>query len=266
MVPSLTVREIEFHGSTRVSSQDTEVVEMEPGRTYTVGREPGPMAEGGVPIGVGEHRDATVSGQALTVSVDKGGWTLSIRNRNGAELRPWGTPARVLIPSSTGQPPEATDAVVFWPRVGVRLLGRLSSRDLAQRRLEHWILLEHNGFPYPRVVDPHPTLVNTPLEVRPGRGTFTRRNPALLTATQRRAVEAVFADYLSWPPVSSPVVKVQSSAANLVGGSRQNLQALLGTARERAAQLGTPGQDITDPIYMYALVANGYLSPDPHIN
>lgn len=225
-VAEATVRAVEFDVNLRRKLSFT-AVSMADDTTVTAGR------GGDVILGM-DPRDDGVSRLALSIT-RSAGWQLSVQNRNGAVVQPWGqAPVWVEAQASwTGG----------WPRVGVRLIG-------SNRSVEHWVLLQGPQHPAP-IDDAMPTV--------PGQ-THRPTLPKPLTPGQAAAVRMVFREYLAWPPVSGAAPVPLAAAANRLGISSTALQERLSRVQDRAYLLGLHQQiGVSDPGYVQLLVRHGYI-------
>lgn len=174
--------------------------------------------------------DPGISRIAATVTATATGWTIETTNRNGAVLHPWG-----LAPL-----PSPGRVQLDWPLVGIRVLGAAASH--------HWILLER---PAPPAVD------------RPEGAVVTKEadRPRALTALEMATLRAVFGPQMAWPPEADgggPLLIKQ--AARQLEAKATTVKARLEAVRAKAAALGLARQvGVTDPEYLYLLVAHGYV-------
>ncbi len=205
---------------------------IRPGESLLVGR------EGDVAVGV-DAGDLGVSRRAAVVSATREGWDLQVTNRNGAVLHPWGQ-APVLARQRE---------VASWPLVGLRVRGEDDA-------LTHWVLLEAEDVLTARA---------GALHRGHGPTTATPARPAApLTDAQLAAVRAVFAEFLSWPPVRSPQAAPLRRAARALGISEAGVKDRLQHVRRRAVALGLSGPDsVVDPGYVHVLVRAGLLPVPP---
>jgi hypothetical protein len=81
-------------GACRVTGART----LEVGQTLEIGR------EGDLALGVSVPSSA-VSRTAVTVTVNQHGWELTVGNRNGAALHPWGQAPELAAPRGYLDPP-----------------------------------------------------------------------------------------------------------------------------------------------------------------
>jgi hypothetical protein len=192
--------------------------------------------EGELPIAT-DPEDPGVSRVALTVTARPAGWELWGSNRNGVVLHRWGQPAATL---------ELERAVhVRWPRIGVRLSGTLPGT-------EHWVLLEGDDYAVSAPASP---------QIDTADGTVVPAPPRPLTEPQRMALVSVFAEYLAWPPLTSPQPVARETAGRHLGISYAGVVDRLQGAQRKALQLGsTQHVGLMDPDYLYLLVARGYLA------
>jgi hypothetical protein len=205
----------------------------------------GRPARRGVPVTVGRHGDLQlgvevvdegISRVAATITPEDDGWVIKIANRNGAVLYPWG-----LAP----QRAQATQ-VVRWPLVAVRIAGT----ETDQR---HWVLLEDDAYIGP--AEPDTSGFSTRLD----------NQPPPLAPAELAALQAIFADFLLWPPpVNPPQARQLKQAAARLGKSLSGVQDRLRSALDKALRLGLPSPTtLTQPDYLHVLVAAGYLLPPP---
>lgn len=226
-VAGATVTVVEFDAKLRRQISSNAVL-IADGSTTIAGR------GGDVVIGM-EPRDDGVSRLALSVTWSAG-WRLSVLNRNGAVVQPWGQ-AAVWLEA------EANWAGA-WPRVGVRLIG-------SDRSVEHWVLLQGQPTELPED-DRMPYVLGQ--TQRPTR-------PKPLTAGQTAAVHTVFRDHLAWPPVSGAAPVPLAAAAHRLGISSTALQERLSRVQDRAYTLGLHQQiGVSDPGYVHLLVRHGYIT------
>jgi hypothetical protein len=202
------------------------------GHEVTVGR------HGDLLVGVAPE-DTGVSRQALAVSVADEGWMIRATNANGAVICPWGQPSRWAESDR--------ETWIRWPLVGVRIIG-------TDPELVHWVLLENPGF----------SVARQPA-VRDQMNTSVGPLPTPLTDPQLEALRAVFAQYLTWPPVAGPAPMTLQSAARRLGVSQAAVFQRLEAVRARAYQFGSPQQvGVSDPEYVFVLARAGYI-PVPDI-
>ena len=191
---------------------------------------------GDVQIGV-DPDDGGISRQALTVSPTRSGWRLRLTNRNGGVVYKWGQAAALLV----GDQP----TVIRWPRVGIRLLGTVTD-------LHHWVFLEADRYALADVRQS---------DFAEGARTALAPPPAALTPAQHAALVAVFAEHLAWPPFTGPVPVALETVGRRLGVSYAAVVQRLEGARQRAYRLGGHQQfGVSEPDYLYTLVAHGYLS------
>jgi hypothetical protein len=202
------------------------------GESVTVGR------EGELPLGV-EVFDSGVSRNAVTVTPTGEGWRITVGNRNGAVIHPWGLAPHRSRPAQ----------LVHWPLVGIRVAG-------AEPRHQHWLLLESDAF-----------LDGADGTASQTRLALTRRGapPPPLAPAELSALERLFEDYLAWPPPTTPPVPRQlKQVANRLGKSLSGVQDRLRSAQDKALRLGLASPvTLTHPDYFHVLVAAGYLMPAP---
>lgn len=188
--------------------------------------------EGDLGVGV-DPVDVKVSRHAVRVLRDDDGWRLTVANRNGVVLQPWGQPSGLADREST----------VAWPRVALRVLG---STDM-----QHWVLLDDPALAIRRA-EPE---VTTHL-------TETADPPRALTAPQEEAVRALFRDLLAWPPCLTARPLQLKQVAHRLGVRAESIQRRLEEVRKKAVALGlSRSTPLTDPEYLYVLVRAGYLQP-----
>jgi len=202
------------------------------GKTVSVGR------EADLPIGV-EPPDLGISRRALTLTASAAAWHIYIDNRARAFVHPW---ARAPMWAPAG-----SEMTQRWPRVGIRLIG-------SDRSIEHWVLLESREYPIPGYGGSQQQVAGP-----------TRQPPVPrpLTKTQVEAVNAVFRQFLWWPPVSGPEPVPLAAAGARVRISATGVSERLLRVQDRAYALGLQRQTgVSDPSYVYLLVRHGYLT-DP---
>lgn len=193
--------------------------------------------EGELALGV-EVTNTAISRHAVTVTATAHGWELTVINRNGAVLHPWGQAPELAAISGRD--------TVNWPLVAVRMLP-----DTAVS--QHWVLIEADGLP---VTPAGPIASNSLTE------TDRVSRPGQLPDGERKAVITAFADQLSWPPIHPAIPLQLKQAASRLGKSISATQDSLGAARDRAARLGYASTGaLTEPGYLYALVRAGYVEP-----
>lgn len=203
---------------------------MQVGESVSIGRE----AEITVAMDPPDNR---VSRRAASITCTANGWNVSVGNRNGLLVHPWGLPAWQARPTE----------LLPDSRVALRILGT-SDR-------EHWVLLESDdmvGF-------------TTSGALTIGQSASTIRATAVrpLTSAQLEAVTAVFADLLSWPPRASAAPNQLKQVARVLGVSVSAVQERLKAVVAKAATLGLSREvEMTDPEYLYVLVRAGYVNPD----
>jgi hypothetical protein len=176
------------------------------------------------------------------VNPSASGWSLTVSNTHGAVLHRWGQ-APVWIEKNAS-------VQEYWPRIGVRVIG-------SDRSLEHWVLLECDQYSLP-VVQPVQKLRH------PLGATDLGSLPKPLTEGQLAAVHALFREYLTWPPRSSPTPAPVSSVAHRLGVSATAISERLTKVQERAYALGMHKlTGVSDPDYVYLLIRHGYIAlPD----
>ncbi|MDT7561787.1 MAG: hypothetical protein QOG76_411 [Pseudonocardiales bacterium] len=212
-------------GACRVTGART----LEVGQTLEIGR------EGELALGVSVPSGA-VSRNAVAITVNQHGWEVTIGNRNGAVLHPWGQAPELAAPRGT----------VNWPLVAVRMLP-----DSAVS--QHWVLIEADDLPVtPAGAVAAATLTQTDRVEPPGR----------LPPAERQALLTVFGAQLSWPPAHPAEPLLLKQAASREGISISGMQDRLKSALARAMRLGQSRVvPLTDPSYLYVLVRAGYLDP-----
>ena len=206
--------------------------------TLGIGAEVSAGRESTVPVGH-DPADVGVSRTALVVAPEAEGWRITCRNRNGIAVHPWAQTSFWL--------PYESSRTLRWPRVGLRIVGNA-------RHLEHWILLEHDGY---WSVDPAGS--------RDGTGdTYVAPRPRRLTPSQLLAVYAVFDDYLAWPPVSRPTARSLEAVAHRLGVTSSAVRERLIPVQERAREIGLHQQfGVTEPEYVFHLAGYGFLADLP---
>ena len=143
--------------------------------------------------------------------------------------------------------PAGSEMTQRWPRIGIRLIG-------SDRSIEHWVLLESREYPIPGYGGSQQQAAGP-----------TRQPPVPrpLTKTQVEAVNAVFHQFLWWPPVSGPAPVPLAAAGARVRISATGVSERLLRVQDRAYALGLQRQTgVSDPSYLYLLVRHGYLT-DP---
>jgi hypothetical protein len=183
----------------------------------------------------GDPPDAGLSGLAITVRPEPGGWALRLANRNGQVVHRWAA-AREQVHA-------ASERLVAWPRVGVLVNG-------IERDREHWVLLE---------TDRYACGVSASSAAAVG-DTVARARPTDLTLLQRATVETLFSEYLSWPPIAAPATRSLAAVRTRLGvGSDSAIQERLKPVRARAETLGLRADvGLTDPDYLFVLAEHGY--------
>jgi hypothetical protein len=182
-----------------------------------------------------------VSRRAMQVAATEHGWEITVPNRNGAILHPWGLPS---------QRASVRGNLIDWPLVAVRML---PSSGFCQ----HWVLLEFDG---PSLL---PDVDNTRLfpEIDDCATVITAvTRPGRLTNAEREALHMVFKGQLQWPPTEHACPMLLKQAAARLHISVSGLQDRLKSALARAIALGHDRTvPLTDPSYLYVLVRAGYL-------
>jgi hypothetical protein len=200
-------------------------------RPITIGR------AGHVPLGVGVA-DSGISRIVATVTATPAGWTIDDSSRNGIIIHPWGL-ATIRATAANR---------LRWPLIGLRVLG-------AQPDARHWVLLESDHYPIDGAGAPRGA--TTTVQTDP---------PRPLTAAEQEALGTVFESTLSWPPLLVPGDPLQlKQAGRKLGITASAVKVRLEGARAKAEALGLEQQvGVTDPTYLHALVAAGYLpAPAP---
>jgi hypothetical protein len=191
----------------------------------TIGR------SGAVALGVAVPDDG-ISRIALRVTATPRGWRIENFARNGVFYRPWAQAEHTAPP----------DLTLGDPLVALRLVG-------ARKDAVHRVLLEAED----RAREP----------LRQGE-TQEADPPRPLTDAEEAAVRMVFAEILRWPPPVSPITMPLKQAATRLGITASGVRQRLDAARHKAVRLGfTPSPELTDPGYLHALAAAGYLAPPP---
>jgi hypothetical protein len=209
---------------------------LEPGQRVRIGR------DSAVGIGV-DPLDRKVSGRAVVVSLEDGGWRVAPANRRGVDLFQWGQPWQ----------PDIGDRTLCWPRVGLSVKGD----ETAYR---HWVLLEDASMPTSWVGGRAPTDTE-PTEALP------RLAPGELAA-----VREVFDFALGWPPRFRQRPRTAEEAAQTLlkrvvrAGEQEDMGEGGVRARLRRAQAksGLTADKLTSPSWVYALVRRGLITPEPH--
>jgi hypothetical protein len=195
----------------------------------TVGR------EGDIPLGA-VPADGRVSRQAATVARTPDGWRVTTGNRNGVRVQPWAQAPRIA------QPVE----LLGHDYVALAVVG-----DPARR---HWLLLQDASL---AASDRGRSTLRTEL----------RMMPRPLTAPQVEVVECMFGQLLSWPPVMRGEPLQLKQVARQIGVSVSGVQARLVEVRAKAQAVDALMHHVrlTDPAYIHALAAAGYLTPREHL-
>lgn len=231
-LPRVLSRVVDLAGA-RALTRQGEPLQVCLGSEVSIGRE-GALRVGCDPLDVG------VSRTALVVLPDSDGWHISCRNQNGIGVHPWAQAASWL--------PFGGARTLSWPRVALRVVGNL-------RPVEHWVLLEHDGY------RPVPGEVQAPQEVA---DTHVVTRPRGLSPAQLTAVYAVFSDHLAWPPKSTPAARSLESVGHRIGVTPSAIRERLKPVQDRARELGLQEQvGVTDPAYVFHLAAYGYLEDVP---
>jgi hypothetical protein len=199
------------------------------GESVTVGREADlPLAS--------DPADTRVSRQAVTLTPTERGWSVTITNKNGILVQPWGLPAWRARPEEL-----LTDT-----HVGLRVLGEPAR--------EHWILLQTTWSPTEDLTNaPDPVTLSTirSVAVRP------------ITTPQLEAVVLLFDEVLAWPPRPSAAPGQLKQVARQLGLSVSAVQERLKPVIARAVALGLSRDvEVTDPEYVHVLLRAGYLTVD----
>ena len=224
--PRLHIRELDAHRRRQLSSASM-VLQLD--QPILVGR------EGAVALGI-DPSDTGVSRQALTVTATVAGWDVVISNGHGAWVCLWGQGHMRMEPD--------TSIRRVWPRIGVRVVG-------GERDLEHWVLLEYDGY---RLPDPAHEIPD-----RPQDGTDLAHMPRPLTPPQQEAVQAVFTQYLAWPPITGPTPSPLAAAAARLHVTATAISDRLEKVQQRAYAFGLPQQrGVSDPEYIHLLARHGY--------
>ena len=218
------------------------------------GDQVGPRTSVVVPVGetveIGREGDLQIADHPEDLSVSRiavglrtlsaGAVELSVSNRNGVVVHPWGSRSRYLAPGP--------DKQVLAGKVGVRVIsGTTLDRPDAP---VYWVLVEARGEPTARI----------PLQ----RSAVTVQNPRPvdLTEAQLAAVTLIFQEHLAWPPLPAPQALTIEAAARRLGVSPAAVIQRLEGVRKKAYALGLAQQyGVVDPEYVFALVAHGYLEP-----
>jgi hypothetical protein len=136
--------------------------------------------------------------------------------------------------------------LLCWPLVGIKLAG-------AERSQQHWVLLESDAY-----------LGGEPTDTVTRTGVTHRENlPPPLAPAELTALTTTFAEYLRWPPPTTPPQPRQlRHVATRLGKSLSGVQDRLRSAQGKALRLGLPSPaTLTHPEYFYVLVAAGYVLP-----
>ena len=200
------------------------------GQSVTIGRDTE------LPVGI-DPPDLGVSRRGVAVTATADGWHVVIENRAGAFVHLWAQPPVWA--------PHATASLHRWPRIGIRLIG-------SDRTMEHWVLLESDGYPLPGQGR------SAPADFGPTRLPPT---PKPLTAAQLAAVQGVFREFLAWPPKSGPTPTTLATAGAKLGISPAGVTERLARVQDRAYALGMHRQTgVSDPAYLYLLVRHGFIT------
>lgn len=206
--------------------------------TVTEDREVTPLVavllgrEGDIAVGV-DPVDTKVSRHAARLTRAQFGWAVSVTNRNGIIVHPWGQAAG----------PAEPECLLPWPRVALRVVGRPD--------LQHWVLLDDKSLAPARPPRPPGSQL-----------TEGGARPRPLTAPQEEAVRTLFAPLLAWPPTvpASPLQLKQ--VARELGTTKESIQRRLEEVRKKAIAVGLSHVGVlTDPEYLYVLVRAGFLEP-----
>jgi hypothetical protein len=190
--------------------------------------------EGDVGVGV-EPVDPKDSRRAAAVTRTGSGWRVSVTNRNGIIVHPWGQGAGMAEPDGTYGG------------------ARLAQRGIGPPEQQHWVLLEKPAH-QPRRPEPVP---GTSL-------TETADQPRPLTAPQEQAVRVLFGELLAWPPLVPATPRQIKQVASRLGVKPESIQRRLEEVRKKAVAHGFSRAGLlTDPVYLYVLVRAGYLAPAP---
>ncbi|ADP83928.1 hypothetical protein [Pseudofrankia inefficax] len=208
------------------------------GGTLDIGR------EGMLALGV-EVWSEGISRKAVVVTATESGWEVSVPNRHGAVLHPWGQAPRKM---------SATEHI-SWPRAAIRVLN--AEPVDKPGGTHHWVLLEADRLPITKA-GPSPARNTTTI-------TFTPPPPTPLTEKQDAALRHVFAELLAWPPrLPAKPRTLEATGRHLGGVTEEAIRERLRPVRDRALRLGLADRvGLTDPQYLYWLVENGFVTP-PH--
>lgn len=135
--PRIVVREYDSSSRTTISCSYVSVAagqETRAGRAAD-GNAPDRLLIGCLPL------DTAVSRDALIVTPREQGWEVTVRNKRGATLHPWGL-APIWLEGGSAMTKR-------WPRLAVRVPGSVIG-------LEHWLLLEHDDYAGPMTSDDAP--------------------------------------------------------------------------------------------------------------
>jgi hypothetical protein len=188
-----------------------------------------------------DPEDASVSRIAVGLrTLPQGAIELSVSNRNGVAVHPWGSRPRYVAPG-----PEKH---LLTGRVGIRVVSA-TSLDRPDAPV-YWVLIEADPGPVARI----------PLQ-RSG-VTVQNPRPGDLTPAQLAAVSLIFDEHLAWPPLPAPQALTIDAAARRLGVSSAAVIQRLEGVRKKAYSLGMAQQyGVVDPEYVFALVAHGFLVP-----
>ncbi len=187
--------------------------------------------------------DPLMSRVALTVTPLPYGWEVSVTNRNGGLIHPWGQPPLPALQRGRRR--------LAWPLLGVRL----TTED---GRPQHWVLLE--------AADLRVTRVQRPLADAAAGATEYGEEVPDLTPNQLSALRLTFEPHLRWPPATRQLLPRQlKQVATALGISDSAVQQRLERARDRALRLGLAQEvGLLDPAYLYVLVGAGHI-PSPSV-
>jgi len=103
----------------------------------------------------------------------------------------------------------------------------------------------------------------TPIRRAPPDRRLAPRFPRPLTPAEKAALQAVFEPHLAWPPRVTPAEPLQlKQAARRLDITASAVKVRLEGARAKAELLGLERPaGVTDPAYLYVLVAAKYLRP-----
>jgi len=177
--------------------------------------------------------DRKVSGTAVELTTDGRYWDITVTNRRGVLLQPWGL---APMPMSRGDRTR-----VGWRRVGLYVRG---DEDAYQ----HWILLEGDG-------------VLALGDDQPGTGTVSVEENETLEPSEELIVRTKFADTLAWPPRYPARILTNEECADRTPWDPREIRHGLLKAQKKAGFLPEERRNLSDPGWVYRLVERGQLRP-----